>query len=183
MKKKYFLVFSIVSLLFLSVIAILTMYKYKYRNQEQMEMKQQTSEARKEMEQKKEELIQLCAEYEEEIEMISEEILGMLEVNGVPKDGLSWEDVKNAINQLDNTEWEMLSGELQPYYPLDEPEPEGKVYFYYWSEGPFSLEILYINVDEEKKEEYLITRKYHTGIEFIKINEHLYIYLEEWQMI
>lgn len=183
MRKKYAILILILVLLTILIIVSLIVNKYRIRNQEEkqiqveMEKDNKQKSREEELEEKKQELIKLCEENQEEFEVISEEMLEMLEVDGKMKDDITWRVVDSIGNQVKNPEWERLSEFLIPYYPLDESEPEGKIYYQYWSRSPYALKILYINVDEQEALEYLSVR-FDSDKYFIRINEHLYVCIE-----
>lgn len=132
-----------------------------------------------ELEEKKAELIKICEENQEEFKVVSEELLKQLELDGKPREGVTSYTIEDYVSQIQNPEWEKLAGTFSPFYPVDESKSEGIIEYYYWSGGRFVLRVLYIRKDENEMLEYLYCR-YRREKNFIKINEHLYVGIDEF---
>ena len=132
----------------------------------------------KELEEKKAELIKICEENQEVFEQVSDELLNKLELDGKPREGVTSYTIEDYVSQIQNPEWDKLAGTFSPFYPVDESKSEGTIRYYYWSGGRFVLRVQYIRKDENEMLEYLYCR-YRREKNFIKINEHLYVCIDE----
>jgi hypothetical protein len=121
-------------------------------------------------------VIEFCEQNQEEIAIVSIELLSLI------KNGDTYDQIISHVDRITSTEWKKLSETLSVQPMSSIPNPMGKIYFFYESIGPFTLEVLYVDETEEDIETYL-EMHFEPMDRIQKINENLYVCLTEQQMV
>ena len=79
-------------------------YEVVYAEKERQSQQEAIEKTEKKLEEKKQELIQLCEENQEAFEAISEEMLAMLETDGKMDHDVTWEVAVRIGKQVKNPE-------------------------------------------------------------------------------
>ena len=176
MKKKHFILIGIFLLLLVISISVIIVKKNK--------TEKNRTEINEKIERKKEELVCLCEENQEELEAMSKEYLVLMEELGKSKEELTYEDFKDMDKQVKNTKGEDSSDllKLDIYIPDYAVDNEDVVCYRYWCKWGYELDLVYIGKDVERVLEYVESFDGYWG-EIVKVNEYLYVYLRTFMGI